>query len=128
VSEVVQSPPRPSEFARLLLHALDVAAAASRRRKRDQQPDEVGLRLKRALLERMIAEDPDPEALGDWLLDEILDGSATGPRRAVGADILGEYRLAAGDPSFARWLTQSASQAANQNESGASKGRRRAPL
>ncbi len=125
--DVAQSPLRPAELARLLLNALDVSAATSRRRKRDQKPDAVGLSLKRALLERMVGDDPDPDMFGDWLLDEILAAPASGARRAMGAEILDEYRLATADAGFARWLVQAAAAGGRHRDSPVERGPRPLP-
>ncbi|MGI9146139.1 MAG: hypothetical protein ACR2IK_06285 [Chloroflexota bacterium] len=82
----------------------------------------MGLSLKRALLERILADDPDPEMFGDWLLDEILNATATGPRRATGAQILDEYRLAAADPAYTHWLSYAGAQTAGAGEDGCQRG------
>lgn len=99
---------RPGEFSRLALAALAAAAGRQKRRKRDQTPDTIGLEMKRDLLQRAAAADPDPEAFEGWLLAQALAAPASGPVRAMCAEIFDEYRVAALDPSFGRWLQQGA--------------------
>jgi hypothetical protein len=108
MTDTVQPSGRPAEFAALLLTGLDVSAAISRRRKRDQKPDDVGLGLKRILLERIVADDPDPGTFGEWLLDQVLSMPVSGAWRAMAADILDDYCLARTDPAFERWLRECA--------------------
>src|SRR4051812_17858389 len=60
---------RPSHVCRALLSALDAADGRRRKRKRDQTADAIGLALKRTLLERAVADDPEPAAFEQWLLE-----------------------------------------------------------
>ncbi len=46
-----------------------------RRRKRHTTPDALGLGVERELLERLVAEDPDPDELDGWLLTQCLERS-----------------------------------------------------
>lgn len=94
----------PADFARLALRAIDASDGRSRRRKRDQTPDRIGLELKRSLLRRAAEEQPAADAFEGWLLAQALAAPASGPVRAVCAEILAEYRLAEHDPGFERWL------------------------
>jgi hypothetical protein len=96
---------QPAELCVELLAALDVSEGRRRRRQRDTTPDAIGLGIKRALLERAIADAPAPEAFEGWLLDRCLEGGATvsvGAMRAMALEILHEWRLAAADASFSR--------------------------
>ncbi len=95
---------RPSEVCNGLLKTLDASEGQSRRRKRDQTADAVGLGIRRALLERAVAADPDPEAFEGWLMAQVLAAPAGGPVRSMCAQILDEYRFAAVDPRFHAWL------------------------
>lgn len=106
--ETVAETLRPAEFCRLLLNALDVSAARSKRRKRDQKPDEAGMAIKRDLMLRCIQEDPAADEFGPWLLDQVLAADVPGPVRSMGQDMLQDYRLAASLPSFAEWLDRGA--------------------
>jgi hypothetical protein len=102
---------QPAQLCVELLAALDVSEGRRRRRQRDTTPDAIGLGIKRALLERAIAEAPAPEGFEGWLLDRCLEGSATvsiGAIRAMALEILHEWRLTAADPSFNAWLASGA--------------------
>ncbi len=99
---------QPSAFCRHLLEALEASEGRSRKRKRDQSPDRIGLELRRELLERVVAEDPAPEAFEGWLLEQVLASPFPGPIRALCIQIKEEYRLMALDPRFAEWLAAGA--------------------
>lgn len=99
---------RPAEFSRALLRSLEASEGRRRRRKRDQTPDGIGLALKRDVLERIVAEDPEPERFEAWLLDLVAATPAGGGVRAMCREILDEYRLAARDARFSAWLAQGA--------------------
>jgi hypothetical protein len=93
---------RPRELALLLLDSCDLPP---RQRARDQQPDLAGLALKRRVLERLVAIDPDPDALEATLMrivDEI--GPPTGPTRAVALGIREEWEAACVTPDFMQHL------------------------
>lgn len=104
---------RPADVCRQLLIAMEASEGRRRRRKRDTTPDAIGLGIKRALLEAIVAEDPTPETFEAWLLERSLSrdplggGSsqtASGPVRAMALDILAEWRLAVAAGSFQDWL------------------------
>jgi hypothetical protein len=102
---------RPADLCRELLAALEASEGRRRRRKRDTTPDAIGLAIKRALLERAIADDPAPDAFERWLLDRCLEGASTvsvGAVRAMALDLLAEWRLVAADPAFRAWLAAGA--------------------
>lgn len=99
---------RPSEFSRQLLNTLDASEGRRQRRKRDTTPDAYGMQLKRALLERAVAEDPDPQDFEGWLLQQALSDPASGPVRGMCGAVLDEYRFACLDPKFAEWLAAGA--------------------
>jgi hypothetical protein len=98
----------PSDFARQALGALDASEGRRRRRKRDTTPDAIGLGIKRDLLERLSAEGPPAEGLEPWLLHQVVGAPASGPVRALCAEILLEYRIACADPTFRGWLAEGA--------------------
>jgi hypothetical protein len=98
----------PGEFCRLALQALGSSEGRSRRRKRDQTPDTLGLGIKRDLLERAAEADPPPERFEAWLLEQVLATPASGPVRAMCIQILDEYRAAQMTPGLADWLVQGA--------------------
>jgi hypothetical protein len=102
---------RPADLCRELLGALEAAEGRRRRRKRDTTPDAIGLGIKRALLERAIADDPEGMDFERWLLDRCLEGAATvsvGAVRAMALELLREWQLVAVDPAFRDWLAAGA--------------------
>ncbi|HEV8634395.1 MAG TPA: type III secretion fhipep protein [Chloroflexota bacterium] len=99
---------RPADFGRRALSALDASEGRRRRRKRDTTPDAIGMGIKRDLLERLAAEDPPPERFEAWLLQQVTAAPASGPVRALCAEMLSEYRFAGADPTFRRWLAEGA--------------------
>lgn len=99
---------RPGPFCRYLLKALEAAEGQTKRRKRDQAPDKLGLSLKRDLLERAAEADPDPGAFESWLLQQVVAAPAAGPVRAMCEQIFLEYRMARLQPEFAEWLAAGA--------------------
>jgi hypothetical protein len=107
----VSHAPRPADLCRALLAALEASEGRRRRRKRDTTPDALGLGIKRALLERAVAENPESEEFERWLLERCLEGAATvsvGAVRAMALEILHEWRLVAADPAFRSWLASGA--------------------
>ncbi len=94
----------PGDFCRQALRALDASQGRSRRRKRDQTPDNIGMGIKRELLERAVEECPSPDAFEGWLVEQLIGHPASGGARAMAGEILAEYRLAASDTTFRAWL------------------------
>jgi hypothetical protein len=106
-----EAPLRPGAVCRALLAALDAADGRSRRRKRDQTPDRIGLGIKRALLEAVVQGDPAPDAFEGWLLEHCLAATAAvspGAVRAMAQDVWLEWRLARASGSFQDWLARGA--------------------
>lgn len=100
---------RPSDVCRALLAALAASEGRRKRRKRDTTPDAIGLALKRDLLERAVAADPEPEAFDAWLLEQCtVLGPSEGGARAMALSIFEEWRLAHDAEAFASWLAQGA--------------------
>ena len=102
---------RPAQFARGLLQALEASDGRRRRRKRDQTPDTIGLGIKRRLLERAVADDPEAEDFEAWLIEQCLgeaEQASVGGARAMALEIFAEWRLAARSPAFSAWLAQGA--------------------
>lgn len=109
ILEMTNDRPRPAEVCRELLSALEASEGRRKRRKRDTTPDAIGLALKRDLLERAIAADPEPEAFEGWLLDQCRAvGEHDGGVRAMALSIYEEWRLANDEASFRGWLAQGA--------------------
>jgi hypothetical protein len=102
---------RPAEFCCGLLRALEASEGRRRRRMRDTTADAIGLSLKRELLERAVADDPEPDAFEGWLVEQCLAAAETvsvGAARAIALDVFGEWRLATASPEFAGWLARGA--------------------
>ena len=102
---------RPADICRALLAALDAADGRRRRRKRDQTPDAFGLAVKRALLARVVDEDPAPDAFEAWLLEYPLTcrtPELMGPAQAMARAVFEEWRLAHSLGEFRRWLEEGA--------------------
>jgi len=111
-------PLRPADLCSRLLSALDASEGRRRRRKRNTEPDAIGMAIKRRLLEDAVGEDPDAEAFEQWLLERTLaagvsgDGveddalfAASGPVRAMALELLAEWRLAQVPGAFRDWLS-----------------------
>jgi len=99
---------RPGPFCRMLLVALEAAEGQTRRRKRDQAPDRLGLAIKRDLLERAVAADPAPAEFESWLVAQIAGAPTAGSVRAMCEQIFLEYRMARLQPELADWLVRGA--------------------
>ena len=95
---------RPGEFCQFLLRTLEASEAQTRRRKRDQTPDHIGLALRRVLLEHVVAIDPDEDQFEQALLERVLASEASGPLRAMAILIMNEYRFSATQPRLVEWL------------------------
>jgi hypothetical protein len=96
---------------RALLAALEASEGRRRKRKRDQTPDAFGLAVKRALLQRVVEDDPEPEAFEKWSLDYPLTCEApelAGPSFAMARAVFEEWRLAHALGEFRLWLEQGA--------------------
>lgn len=92
---------RPRDLAQLLLASSDLLP---RQRARDQQADLAGLELKRRLLERLAALDPEPENLEAALVELVYEfGPPTGPTRAIATLVRDEWQMALAAPD---WVAQ----------------------
>jgi len=106
---------RPRDFALLLLASGDLRP---RQRARDQQADDAGLALKRRVLDRIAALDPEPadlEAALARIIDEI--GPPHGPTRAIALTIRDEWQDACSAPEWVGQLLQSATHAEGEPRS-----------
>ena len=102
---------RPADICRALLAALEASEGRRRKRKRDQTPDAFGLAVKRALLQRAVEDDPQPEAFEEWLLNYPPSCKApelAGPAFAMARTVFDEWRLAHTLGEFRLWLEQGA--------------------
>jgi hypothetical protein len=97
---------RPRDFALLLLASGNLRP---RQRARDQQADDAGLALKRRVLDRIAALDPEPvdlEAALARIIEEI--SPPLGPTRAIAVTIRDEWQDACAAPEWVRQLLQAA--------------------
>ena len=100
------SPLRPRDLALLLLASRDLRP---RQRARDQRADVAGLDLKRRVLERIAALDPEPPRIEETLLaiiDEI--GPPFGPTRAIAGLVHEEWQSACASPDWVAQLIEEA--------------------
>src|SRR5215475_13753594 len=98
---------RPAEVCAALLAALEAAEGRRRSRKRDQTPDVIGLAVKRDLLKRAVADDPNPEEFEEWLFYYALScGSpeSSGAVSAMARAVFEEWRLVHHMRAFKVWL------------------------
>jgi hypothetical protein len=109
---------RPRDLALLLLASRELLP---RQRARDQAPDLAGLELKRRVLLRLAALDPEPEAM-DATLSQIVDelGIPSGPTRAIAMGIYEEWNAACASPEFVSLLL---GQAIQHDQEGKRRGR-----
>jgi hypothetical protein len=113
-------PLRPRDLALLLLASGDVLP---RKRARDQQADRAGLELKGAVLDRLVALDPEPGELEGALLRIVSEvGEPTGPTRAIAASIRDDWRAACVSPA---WVAYLLGEATSRSDTGEGKGRGR---
>ncbi|MCI0457827.1 MAG: hypothetical protein L0Z62_12735 [Gemmataceae bacterium] len=97
---------RPRDLALLLLASGDLLP---RQRARDQQADLAGLELKRLVLDRLAALDPEPaevEAALARIVEEL--GPPFGPTRAVAALVRDEWQAACVSPEWVAHLLREA--------------------
>jgi hypothetical protein len=102
---------RPARVCEALLAAHEAADGRRKQRKRDQTPDALGLAVKRALLERAVAEDPTPERFEAWLMAYARKHESApfpGAVSAMARAVRDEWRLAHAMRDFAVWLTHGA--------------------
>ena len=102
---------RPSDVCRALLAALDASEGRRRNRKRDQTADAFGLAVKRDLLQRVVDEDPPPQAFEEWLFNyprTCQRPEQVGPAVAMARAVFEEWRLAHTLRDFKLWLEQGA--------------------
>ena len=100
---------RPAQVCAALLAALEASEGRSRKRKRDQKPDVIGIGMKRTLLERVVRDDPAPQAFEQWLLQYVVASEPMpGQTLATARSVLDEWRLAHEMQAFAQWLRQGA--------------------
>lgn len=103
---VQELPCRPGDLAKLLLAG---PGLRTRQRARDQQADRAGIELKRQVLLRLAALDPDPEDF-EAALEQIIRnmGPPYGPTRGICLSVRNDWEAACSSPQFVAWLLQEA--------------------
>jgi len=111
-------PFRPRDLALLLLASGDLLP---RQRARDQQADRAGLELKRRLLDRLAALDPEPAEL-EGALASVIEalGPPTGPTRALALMFREEWQMALAAPE---WPAQLIAEAVRESEGSGRRGK-----
>ena len=96
---------RPATVCGQLLQAMDAAEGRRKRRKRDTTPDALGMEVKRALLEAVVAADPAPDDFDAWLLARVhAAGGLSGATRAMALQVRDEWEFALASGGFRDWL------------------------
>jgi hypothetical protein len=106
---------RPRDLALLLLSSGDLRP---RQRARDQQADQAGLALKRRVLDRLAALDPEPADLEACLHTIVAEfGTPQGPTRAIAASVRDEWNAACASPEWISQLLRQATRPSKENAS-----------
>lgn len=106
---------RPRDLALLLLSSGDLRA---RQRARDQQADQAGLALKRRVLDRLAALDPEPDDLERCLQGIVGEfGPPDGPTRAMATSLRDEWQAACTSPEWVTQLLQQATRSSGDSSS-----------
>ena len=101
--------PRPAVVCQQLLQATDASEGRRKRRKRDTTPDSLGMEVKRALLEAVVTEDPDPDHFEAWLFMRVqASGTLAGATRAMALQVWDEWQFALASDGFRAWLAAGA--------------------
>jgi len=104
---------RPRDLALLLLASGDLRP---RIRARDQEADRTGLELKRRVLDRVAALDPEPETLTGALLGIVEEiGPPTGPTRAIAVSFQEDWQAALTAPDWIAHLIAEATHASEED-------------
>ncbi len=97
---------RPRDLALLLL---STAGDPPRERARDQRADVAGMELRRRILDRVAAIDPEPNDFAECLTEIALElGEPTGPARSVATAIWQDWEASRIAPEFWSWLVAEA--------------------
>ena len=100
---------RPAVVCGQLLQATDASEGRRKRRKRNTTPDSLGMEVKRALLEAVVADDPDPDVFEAWLFARVQSsGALAGATRAMALQVWDEWQFALASGSFRAWLAAGA--------------------
>jgi hypothetical protein len=90
---------------------LEASEGRRKRRQRNTTPDAIGLGIKRALLERAVADDPAAESFEQWLMSYAEGHCGEEPSGAVAAmarTVFEEWQLAHFSDEFRTWLDRGA--------------------
>ena len=99
-------PLRPKDLADLLLAGGELLP---RQRARDQHADLAGMDLKREVLLRLSALDPEPDEIDESLAEIIVAmGEPSGPTRGICLNIRYDWDAAIQSPDFVVWLLDEA--------------------
>ena len=102
----MDTPLRPKDLADLMLASGELLP---RQRARDQHADIAGMELKREVLLRLSALDPEPEAIDEALAEIIAAmGEPSGPTRGICLNIRYDWDAAVQSPEFVAWLLDEA--------------------
>ena len=105
---------RPRDLALLLLA---IGVDPPRERARDQQADRAGGDLRRRVLDRLAALDPEPEAIESALAAIVVEfGDPTGPTRGVCSQLLQEWEQTRVSPGAWSWLLSEAIENADRGD------------
>jgi hypothetical protein len=102
---------RPADVCRSLLAAVEASEGRRKRRQRNTTPDAIGLAIKRALLERVVEENPAPEAFEEWLMNYPFrqqTAESAGAVAAIARNVFEEWQLAHSSEEFRTWLERGA--------------------
>jgi hypothetical protein len=90
-----------------------------RQRARDQRPDLAGIELKRQVLDRLAAMDPEPEDLDAALLRIVAEiGPPPGPTRAIALSVREEFQTACTTPEWIGYLIEEAARESMEGRRG----------
>src|SRR5689334_2693594 len=107
-------PLRPRDLAVLLLSSGELAP---RQRARDQQADQAGLALKRRVLDKLAALDPEPDGLEAALIAIVEDlGQPFGPTRAIALSLVDEWGAVCANPEWLSHLLGEAVRGPSRNK------------
>lgn len=109
-------PRRPRDMALLLLA---IGTEPPRARARDQQADRAGGALRRLVLNRLAALDPEPDGLDAALAAVVAElGEPTGPARGVCSQVRREWDDLCAAPGAWAWLVSEAIDRSGDDDQG----------
>ena len=107
-------PLRPRDLALLLLASGDLLP---RQRAHDQQADLAGMELKRRILDRLAALDPESGEIEQALVRIVEEiGPPTGPARAIATTVHEDWQAACAAPEWVAHLLDEATHASSREQ------------